>query len=246
MARLSRLSVAAVVHYVLQRGHNGGAIAHDDDDAGRLLQILRESALSSGVAMHAYAVTTRELRVLATPDSAIGISRMMQSLGRRYAALFNRRHGRSGALWDGRFRSALIESGAPTLLSLRHIDGLARLDGGAAADHGQLPTAPDMGTSGAGIDAVLRSSVGHRIGGLRDAALVDPDAYWQLGNTPFERESSYRALLAETLGEAERQALQRAVQGAWAFGSARFIENLSAMTMRPLAPRPRGRPPRST
>ncbi len=225
MARLARLSAPQVMHYLLQRGHNNGAIVHDMQDLEHLLQVLREAARATGVVLHAYAVAATELRVLATPDSATGVSRMMQALGRRYAAWFNRRHSRSGALWDGRFRSALIESGAPALLALRQIDGLA-------------PAGSDDGAPG----PLLRATGAHRCGGRRDAALIDPPVYWQLGNTPFDRESRYRSLLGEPLPAAQAQALERAVQGGWAFGSPAFLAGLSSDTARPLAPRPRGRP----
>ena len=232
MARLPRLSVPGVMHYLLQRGHNGGAIVRDGPDSDLLLQTLREAALSHGVVLHAYALTSSELRVLATPEAADGVSRMMQAVGRRYAAAFNRRHGRSGALWDGRFRSALIEGGAPVLMALRHLEG--------AANPASLPA-----EAGAAADVTDRSSRSHHTGGRRDAALVDPPVFWQLGNTPFERESRYRALLSEPLAAADEAALQRAVTGGGAWGSLQFLQQQAAAADRPLQPRPRGRPRRT-
>lgn len=218
MARLPRLSLPGVVHFVVQRGHDGGAIVRDDADAERLLQLLREAAANAGVLLHAYALAPDQLTLLATPDSGSGVSRMMQSLGRHYAAWFNRRHGRSGALWDGRFRSALVESGAPTLLALRLVDS--------------------------GADATLRSSAASRTGGRRDAAIVDPHVYWQLGNTPFERESRYRRLLDDAVTPEQARALHRALQTGRAYGSAEFLHTLAQQLDRPLTPRPRGRPRR--
>ena len=236
MARLSRLSVAGVVHYVLQCGHNGGAIVRDTQDVNHLLQALREAALSCGVVLHAYSVTTAELRVLATPDSATGISRMMQALGRRYAAGFNRRHGRRGSLWDGRFRSALVESGHATLQALRDVDR-------RSLSEGEVQLAARPSPAGAGPEA--RSSAAQRTGGRRDPALVDPPAYWHLGNTPFDREWRYRGLLAEPLAADQVDALERAVRGNWACGSAAFLASLMEAAARPVAPRPRGRPRRA-
>ena len=174
------------MHYLLQRGHNGGAIVRDGQDSDLLLQTLREAALGHGVVLHAYALTPNELRLLATPESAEGVSRMMQAVGRRYAAAFNRRHGRSGALWDGRFRSALIEPGAPALAALRQLEGLPAM-------------APATGDAAPPPDAADRNSRSHRTGGRRDAALVDPPAFWHLGNTPFERHAAYARFLVEEL-----------------------------------------------
>ncbi len=243
MARLPRLSLPGIVHYVLQRGHNGGAVVRDVQDIEQLLQNLRDAALTHGVVLHAYAVTGTELRLLATPDSAQGISLAMQALGRRYAAWFNHRHRRTGALWDGRFRSALIEPGPPVLLALRHVDAS---HGVSAPLLDEQVAAAVIAHTGSGLGADLgRSSAEHRIGGRRDAALVDPPEYWQLGNTPFERESTYRHLLGEPLPAADREALHRAVQGAWALGSDAFLHGLAGVTSRPLAPRARGRPRRT-
>ncbi len=233
MARQPRLSLPGVMHLVQQRGHNGGAIVLDAHDSDHLLQALHEATRLHGVALHAYAVTAAELRLLATPETAEGISRMMQALGRRHAAAFNRRHGRSGALWDGRFRSALIDSGPAALLALRHVESAA-----AAA-------LTDGGGAGAAAEGLERSSLPHRLGQRRDAALVDPPAYWQLGNTPFERESQYRRLLAEAPTPAEQAALRSALSRGWALGSPGFLQQLAAASERPAAPRPRGRPRRA-
>jgi putative transposase len=243
MARLPRLSQPGVAHYLLQRGHNRSAIALDAQDVDRLVQTLREAALSSGVTLHAYAVAGNELHVLATPDTPSGASRMMQALGRRYAAAFNRRHGRSGGLWDGRFRSALIEPGSFRLLALQRIDALGVVVAGQPPSVGSDDVAPSAAGASTAA-AVPRSSAPHRTGGRRDAALVDPPEYWDLGNTPFERESRYGALLAEPLPGEQGRALDDAVRGSWAVGTAAFLQGLGESTSRPVAPRPRGRPRR--
>jgi len=246
MARQPRLSMPGVMHYVLQRGHNGGAIVHDAQDTDQLLQMLREAALSHRVVLHAYAVAANELRVLATPETADGISRMMQAVGRRHAAAFNRRHGRSGALWDGRFRSALIQAGPPALLALRHVEAQVSAEAPPSDPPQVMPATAPQAMVALPAEPIERSSRAHRTGGRRDAALVDPPAYWQLGNTPFERESRYRQLMAEPLTSAELADLQRALRGGWALGSPDFLAALAAVSQRPPAPRPRGRPRRAS
>lgn len=243
MARPSRLSLPGVVHHVVQRGHNGERIVHDAADAETLLRILRDAATSLQVRLHAYAVAPSALRLLATPETAAGISRLMQAIGRRYAAAFNRRHGRSGTLWDGRFRSVLVEDGEATLLLLRLIDsqvdpGFEGADTGAGA----APAARGVGGAGPAAIGPACSSRLHRSGGQRDPTLTDPAAYWQLGNTPFEREARYRALLEEPLAAARTAALQGALRAGWAFGSAGFLARIAAASGRPLQPRRRGRP----
>ena len=110
MARLARLAVADQAHLIIQRGNNGQAVFVDSRDRENLLQMLCQAAAENRVAIHAYALTDNEVALLATPDEARGLSRMMQALGRRYVVGFNRRHGRTGTLWEGRFRATVIEA----------------------------------------------------------------------------------------------------------------------------------------
>jgi len=218
MSRLPRLVVAGQAHFVVQRGHSGAPVFVDDADRAAYLAALREAAATEHVQVHAYALLPTEVQLLATPAEPAALSRLMQALGRRYVAAHNRRHGRSGTLWDGRFRCGVVEPGTPRLQALCLIDG-------AAAEAGL-------------------TSAGHRLGGPRDVQLVDPPEYWQLGNTPFEREAAYRARLQAGVAPAAAQALRSAALGGWAAGSPGFKASLESATSRPAQPRPRGRPRR--
>lgn len=227
MARQPRLSLAGYAHHVIVRGHNGAAVVLDDQDRQTLMLALRESARLHSTQVHAYRIRHDELQLLLTPTTVDGISQTLQGVGRRYAAAFNRRHGRSGALWDGRFRAAVIEPGLPRLWSLRVVDA-----------------EPDLVAMSEGNAVGLSSSV-HRLGGRRDDMLVDPPEYWQLGNTPFERELAYRALLLEAVPpELDRQ-LRQAVLSGRPFGSSHFVAEVGRLAGRPVSVRPRGRPRRS-
>jgi putative transposase len=227
MARQPRLAVANLPHYVIHRGHNGGAVVSDDQDRSSLLTVLRDAARAHGVAVHGYGLLGNELQLLLTPASAAALSLALQALGRRHAAVFNRRHGRSGALWDGRFRAAVLEPGAPMLLALRFIDTLG------------------MDPTGSVAPSALVSSAGHRLGDRHDDMLTDPPEYWQLGNTPFDREAAYRVLLAEPLPAADADRLRLAVLGCRGVGSAAFFDRLQLEVGRPLQLRGRGRPRRT-
>ena len=214
MARQPRFVIPGLAHYVLLRGHNLQPVVMDEADGQVLLEALREATRTQAVVVHAYAMLSSAVHLLLRPGSTEALSACVQNLGRRYVARFNRRHARSGALWDGRFRAAALEPGATTLAALRRIDALG---------HG--------------------ASSASRTGGLRDAMLVDPPEIWALGNTPFERELAYRELLAQELPAQASIALDAALRGGRAMGSARFLSQLAAATGRPMAHRPRGRPP---
>jgi putative transposase len=216
MARLARLVLAGHAHHVIQRGHGGQPVFADMQDRASYLAALREAAATEQVAVHAWALLDTEVHLLATPGAAPALGRVMQAVGRRYVSAYHRRHQGRGTLWDGRFRCAVVEPGATRLAVLRLIDGLSSEPG--------------------------LTSARLRTGGARDAFVVDPPEVWQLGNTPFEREAAYGALLAEGLPAAWAESLRRAALGGWAAGSAGFAASVGAATSRPARPRAKGRP----
>lgn len=219
MARLPRLAIGGLPHLVVQRGHNGAPVFIDDADRRSFLAALREVALLQRVAVHGHALLTGEVWLLVTPEQAEGLSRMMQALGRRYVAGFNARHGRSGTLWDGRFRAALVDPQTEALPALLFIETLAQQRG--ASDWSSLP---------------------HHLGHLRDPLVSPAPFYWALGNTPFERESVWRRRLEEGLSSIEMQRLEEGARKGWALGSPGFLAQWAQTSARPLVPRPRGRP----
>lgn len=215
MARLPRLVLAGQAHLVIQRGLAGQPVFADRQDGADYLRVLREAAGIEAVALHAWALMPFEVQLLVTPASAPALARLVQQVGRRYVAAHNRRHGRRGTVWAGRFGSAAIEPGPWRLTALQSVDSQ--------------------------VDA-LQTSAGHRLGGTADSALTDPPEYWALGNTPFEREAAYRAALQAGVPNDRAMVLRRAVLAGWPVGGAPFLEQASRGGRRPSSPRPRGRP----
>mgnify|MGYP002624185626 CR=1 FL=1 len=219
MARRARLCVPGRAHYVRQQAVHGQSMVLDDADRRALKEALAESARAQGVAIVAYALCDDALHLLVVPPQHESLGRMIQSVGRRHVVAFNRRHDRPGTLWAGRFQAAPIEEGEHLLLAMRRIDSLL--------DENQP-----------------WSSAPHRLGQQRDPLLIDPPELWALGNTPFERELGYRALLAQGLPPGQSDRLDGAVRGGWAFGTPAFVAAIEQATGRAAAPRPRGRPRR--
>jgi putative transposase len=218
MARQHRLVMPGLPHLLSWPALSGLHPFPGLDDRARFLDILRETSGAEGVQVHGYALLATELRALATPTEGAALSRWVQSMGRRYVSTYNRIHARSGTLWAGRFRSAAIEPGAWTLNALRYVDGASTEPGSTSA--------------------------AQRCGGPRDGTLVDPQEYWSLGNTPFERESEYARLLAEPLSEAQVARLRRCLTGGWVCGDEAYLRRLATTGGPRISPRPRGRPAR--
>jgi putative transposase len=170
MARLPRLCLPGLPHLMRQRGHSDAAVFLDDADRQTYHAALREAAALQRLPVHAYALLRSEVRLLITPDQPDSLGRLLQSVGRRYGAAFNRRHGRSGGLWEGRFRATVVEPGLELLGAMGWVEG-------APHRAGLVVRAQDWPWS----------SARHHLGQAREPWLVDPAEYWALGNTPFDR-----------------------------------------------------------
>jgi len=220
------LAVAAHAHLVHLRGHSGHSVFADESDRHAFLVALCGACERERVAVHAYALLPDAVWLLVTPSTAQGVGRAVQSVGRAFSVAFNRRHGRSGSVWDGRYRSTVIEPGEKVLQAMLFVD---QAPGRTGLDSGQWT-------------AAWSSSAAQHAGLGSQFALTDVTAYWQLGNTPFERAAAYGALCNEDLPGEAVTSLTTAVARGWPVGTQPFIESLKRLTPRAVERRPRGRP----
>ena len=227
MARLPRLSVPGHPHHVIQRGNNRQPIFQTDADRLLFLELLRESAAAHGLAVHAYVLMPNHFHLLATPAVEGALSRSLQALGRRYVRQFNQAHGRSGTLWEGRFRAALLQAERYLLPCMVYLD-LNPVRAGLVAQAQDYPW----------------SSHGHYAGSRVDKCLTPHPLVWQLGNTPFDRESRYRDWVQQGLSVEQQQAFTRSALAGWALGDPDFVARLQQATPRRLTQSSPGRPPR--
>jgi putative transposase len=229
MARLARLTLAGQVHHVMQRGNNRQPVVLEDADRQTLLDMLAEQAQRHRVAMHAYVLTDTEAQLLLTPASADGVPKMMQAVGRSYVRYFNGRHGRSGTLWEGRYRSTLIQPE-------RHLlDCMTCMDLAPVRER----LADDPASFG-------WSSHRHHIGQIHDKRITTHPIYWGLGNTPFAREAAYAELVRGGLAAPQIEAITSAMWHGWPLGDPAFVASLQQQTDRRLAPAKAGRPAKAS
>jgi putative transposase len=104
MPRPPRVVLPSVPLHIIQRGNNRTPCFASRNDYLAYLDMLRECAFDCGCALHAYVLMTNHVHLLLSPSDDAGASKLMQRLGRRYVWYFNRRHARTGTLWEGRFR----------------------------------------------------------------------------------------------------------------------------------------------
>jgi len=122
MPRMSRLALPGVPLHLVQRGNNRQACFFHEADYSFYLQSLFACAARYHVAVHAYVLMTNHVHILATPADKSGVSRMMQLLGAIYVTNINATYRRTGSLWEGRFKSSLVDSGSYCLACYRYIE----------------------------------------------------------------------------------------------------------------------------
>jgi putative transposase len=225
MARLARLTLPGHPHHVIQRGNNRQPIFVDTADYQMMLDLLAENASKFGVAIHAYVLMDNHFHLLATPQTADGLPQMMQAVGRRYVRYFNDRQKRSGTLWEGRYKSTLIQTERYLLACMAYID-LNPVRAGMVAQARDYPW----------------SSHAHYIGLRTDKLLTPHPLVWALGNTPFAREAAYVDLVQAGISTGQQQALTDSALRGWALGEPEFVRNLQKLTARRVAKRAAGRP----
>lgn len=227
MARLPRLTLPENPHHVIQRGNNRQPIVYSQADKNRLLRTIEEYAEKFQVDVHAYVLMDNHFHLLLTPHSNDGLSQMMQAVGRSYVRYFNNAHGRTGTLWEGRYKSTVIQTERYLLACMIYIDlnpvraGLCN----SAADHAW-------------------SSHGHYIGARHDKLITPHVLYWELGNTPFAREAAYTELVQNGVHADKQSALTQSTLHGWVLGEPEFVARLQKNTGRRLKKEQAGRPNR--
>ncbi len=225
MARLPRLTLPGYPHHILQRGNNRQSIFALAADYQMLLDLLHDNARKFDVAIHAYVLMSNHFHLLATPQTADGLPQMMQAVGRRYVRYFNDSQQRSGTLWEGRYRSTLIQAERYLLACMAYID-LNPVRAGVVSHARDYPW----------------SSYGH-YGGQRIDKLITPHPLvWALGNTPFAREAAYADLVQAGISPVQQVALTDAVLSGWALGEPDFVAELQKKTERRVTKSSAGRP----
>ena len=225
MARLPRLTLPGYPHHIIQRGNNRQAIFTTTADYQALLSLIDVHAKKFGVDVHAYVLMSNHFHLLATPQTDTGLPQMMQAVGRSYVRYFNDLQGRTGTLWEGRYRSTLIQTDRYLLACMAYID-LNPVRAGMVAQAADYPW----------------SSHGHYIGRGTDK-LVTPHALtWTLGNTPFAREAAYAELVQSGINPVQQLALTAATLRGWAFGEPDFVADLQKRTQRRVSKGQAGRP----
>jgi putative transposase len=225
MARLPRLTVTGYPHHVILRGNNRQDIFLTPADYQRMLDLLFEHSRAQKVEVHAYVLMGNHVHLLLTPQQDQALPKMMQAVGRSYVQVFNKVHARTGTLWEGRYRSTLIQTDRYLLACMAYID-----------------LNPVRAHMVAQPEDYAWSSFGHYAGRRTDRLITPHALVWGLGNTPFAREAAYAELVHAGISADQQGALTDATLRGWALGDAGFMAHLQTQTDRRLLKTKAGRP----
>ncbi|ELX10277.1 transposase [Janthinobacterium sp. HH01] len=182
MPRRARLLLPGVPLHVIQRGHDRQRCFLLDEDFEAYRQWLRDEALANHCLVHAYVLMGNHIHLLISVEDARELAAMMKGVAQRYAQYFNLRHRRSGAVWDGRYKSCLVQTEEYFLICQRYIElnpvraGIVRFPGN-----------------------YRWSSYRANAEGRVDSLLTAHSIYLRLGLTESERRQAYMRLFHKGL-----------------------------------------------
>ena len=225
MPRRARVSLPGVPLHLIQRGNNRTACFYADEDYLFYLEHLTEQADKHGCAVHAWCLMTNHVHLLLTPHKTESAGLLMKGLGQRYVQYINRTYRRSGTLWEGRFRSCLVQDDAYLLSCYRYIE---------------------MNPVRAGMVA---HPAEYRWSSYRANAQTEQQRlctshplYDALGDSAEARAMGYRELFRQELDPGLVDQLRAATNGNYAFGNQRFAEEVERALGRRVTPGKPGRP----
>ncbi len=225
MARLPRIGPIGIPQHIVQRGNNRQVCFASEQDFSVYANCLKQYSQEFSVAIHAWVFMTNHVHILATPGIDNGVSHMMQAVGRRYVRYFNRQYQRSGTLWEGRFKSSLVQTEVYLLCCQRYIE-LNPVRANMVADP---------------CDYRWSSYQCNGLGKQSD--LYSPhNEYLRLGKSKPSREESYRARFSAHVDVRMSDDIQASVNKGLALGSSRFKDEIEQLFDRRVRPANMGRP----
>ena len=228
MPRRARIVLPNTPLHIIQRGNNRQACFFANEDYRRYLDWLNEYAQKTACRVHAYVLMTNHVHLLLSADRADAGGALMKALGQRYVQYVNRVYRRSGTLWEGRFRSCLVQEEGYLLGCQRYIE-LNPVRANMVAHPAEYRWSSYRANAQGEVNA-----------------LVQPHAlYRSLGGSAVTRQAAYRELFRHELEPGLVDEIRRATNGNFALGCERFANAVAEMIGRRVRPGQSGRPRKS-
>jgi putative transposase len=225
MPRRPRIKLAGIPQHIVLRGINREPCFFAEEDYHSYLHWLQEAAADWHCAIHAYVLMTNHVHLLITPETETDTAKLMQAIGRRYVQYINRSYKRTGSLWEGRYKSSLIQAETYLLTCMRYIE-LNPVRAGMVKDPSQYRF----------------SSYRHNGLGQADPRITPHPLYLAVERTEPDRLAAYRAIFRSELDEETLSDIRLALSQGQPLGHDRFSERICAEAGVRRAQRRPGRP----
>ena len=216
MARLPRLVLPNQPLHIMHRGNNRQNIFENEEDMARILSDIRESLAKTDCHLHAYVIMTNHLHLLVTPKDKHELAVFMQSMTNRYVRYFNASRNRTGTIWEGRFKSCLVDSDSYLFTLYKYIE-MNPVRAGMVENIQEYPW----------------SSYHHNALGYVDQRITEHQLYFELGTTKKERVARYKSMIDKIALESENQKITDATLRGEALGNEKFQHWVCKQTDRP-------------
>ena len=225
MPRQQRYRLPGVPQHVIQRGNNRQVTFFDEGDYLHYLEDLQDAAEKWDCEIHAYVLMTNHVHLLMTPNQEEGIAKVMQSVGRKYVRYINGVYRRSGTLWEGRYKSSVIQSDRYLLTCYRYIE-LNPVRAGMVENPGDYRW----------------SSYRFNAYGQPDRLVTTHPEYLKLGADESERHHAYRELFRHKIDTEQLHQIRDTLQQCRVLGNDRFRSEVETALAIKATPGKRGRP----
>jgi putative transposase len=226
MPRYPRLFLPEMPLHIVQRGHDRQPVFVQAADYEYYLDNLREAKDTLSIQVHGYCLMTNHVHLIVTPQAEVeNISRLMRTLAARQTRYVNKLESRSGTLWEGRFKSSLIDTTPYLLACCRYVD-----------------LNPVRAAIVASPDEYCWSSYRSHVGDSDDQLLDLCSSYRELGNSNAERAQAYRAFVGMGTRKNELAMVRTALQRNQPTGSRRFCDEIEQRIGRRISTHGQGRP----
>ena len=229
MPRSARIVLPNYPHHIVQRGHNRQAVFSDEDDYRYYLDNLAEWKYRLGCKVYAFCLMTNHVHLVVQPgDDPESLGRLMKRVAGRQTRFANSLKGRSGTLWEGRFKSSPVDTNEYLLACCRYVE-LNPVFAGMCADPAEYAW----------------SSCGSKVGAKTYEWLDEDPLYLSLAATVEGRRRRYAGFLQESISPEEKKVISEAVRRGQLTGTPRFVDELEQRLERRIELRGPGRPRKS-
>jgi putative transposase len=223
--RQPRYRIPGFPQHVVQRGNDRQRAFFAPEDYGRYRAFLELAAVEQGCAIHAYVLMTNHVHILVTPSGEDSLPRMIQSVGRRYVRYVNDTQGRTGTLWEGRYKACLVQTDAYLLSCYRYIE-LNPVRAAMVQDPAEY----------------RYSSFGYNGLGHADPLVTPHSTYLALGSNAAARRANYCSAFRARDDEVQVREIRKATAGCQLYGSECFRDDVARRLGRSVRPGKPGRP----